>query len=57
MQVAAVIQLSDKKVQDLHTAAKNIIFQSDNASGFYSQELTPFIFNMNNSIHDENKWF
>ena len=51
--MAAVIQLAVDTVQDRHPAAKKFIIQSDNASGFSSQELIPFIFNMNTRIDDE----
>ena len=54
MQVAAVIQLDVDTVKDLHPTEKKAIIQSDNASGFSSQELIPFIFNMNTIIDDEN---
>ena len=37
MQVAAVIQLAADTVQDHHPDAKNVMIQSDNASGFASQ--------------------
>ena len=53
MQLAAVIQLSFDTVQDRHIAAKNITIQLDNASGFASQELIPFIFNINTRLDDE----
>ena len=53
VQVAAAIQLAFQTVQDLHPAAKKIIIQSDNASGFASQELIPFTFNMNIRLHYE----
>ena len=53
MQVEAVNQLSVDTVQYCHPATKNIIFQSDNASGFASQELMPFIFNMDTILDGE----
>ena len=53
-QVVAVIQLYVDTVQDYHTSTKEVIIQSDIASGFSSQELIPFMFNMNTIIDDEN---
>ena len=53
MQVVAVIHLAVGTVHDRHPAAKKFIIQSDNASGFASQELIPFIFNMNTRLDDE----
>ena len=53
LQGVYVIQLSVGTVQDRHPAAKNVIIQSDNASGFASRELIPFIFNMNTILGDE----
>ena len=53
MQVADVIKLAVDTVQDYHPTAKKFISQSDNASGFSSQELIPFIFNMNTRLDDE----
>ena len=41
-------------MQDRHPAAKKVIIQSDNASGFASQDLVPFIFSINTSLDDEN---
>ena len=49
VQVAAVIQLSVDRVQDLHPAAKKFIIQSDNASDFASQEW--FCLTRINSVH------
>ena len=49
----ALIQLAVDTVQDRHTAAKKVVIQSDNTSGFYSQELVFFIFNMNTRLDDE----
>ena len=51
--MAAVIQLAVDTVQDLHPAAKEVIIPSDNASGFSSQELILFVFNMNTRLDDE----
>ena len=53
VQVAAVIQLVVGKVQNRHPSAKKFIIQSDNASGFASQEIILFIFNMNTRLDDE----
>ena len=53
VQVAAVIQLDVDTVQYHYPAEKKVIIQSDNASGFYSQELIPFIFNTNTRLDDE----
>ena len=44
--VKAVIKLAVDTMQDRHTAAKKVIIQSDNASGFSSQESILFIFNI-----------
>ena len=55
VQVEAVIQLTVDTLQDHHTAAKKFIIQSDNASGFASQELIQFIFSINNRLDDEKK--
>ena len=52
VQVAAVIHLDVDKLQYHHPAAKEIIIQSDNASGFASQEIIPFIFNINTTLED-----
>ena len=52
VQVAAVIQLAVDTVQDRHPSAKKVIIHSDNASGFTSQELIRFIFNINNRLDD-----
>ena len=49
----AVIQLAVDTVQDHNPSAKKVIIQSDNACGFASQELIPFIFNMKNRLDDE----
>ena len=57
VQVAAVIQLDVDTVQYHYPAEKKVIIQSDNASGFYSQELTPFVFNMNTRLDEENCFF
>ena len=54
MQVAAVVQLEVQKLQDRHPAAKKVIIQSYNSSGFPLKELIPFVFNMNTRIHTEN---
>ena len=51
--MADVIQLAVDTVQDRHPASKKVIIQSDNASGFSSQELIPFILNMNTILYDE----
>ena len=53
MKLADLIPLVFDTVQDRHPAAKKFIIQSDNASGFSSQELIPFIFNMNTRLDDE----
>ena len=53
MQVAYVIQLAVDAVQESRPAAKKVIIQSDNSSGFDSQEFIPFIFNMNTRLYDE----
>ena len=53
MQVAAVVQLGVQRVQDLHPVAKKVIIQSDNASCFASQEIIPFVLNMNTRLHAE----
>ena len=53
VQVKALIQLTVDTLQDRHTAAKKFIIQSDNASGFASQELIPFIFSINTRLDDE----
>ena len=53
MQVTAVIQLNIDTVQDRHSDTKKVIIKSDNASGSASQELIPFIFNMNTILDDE----
>ena len=50
MQVAAVAQLVFHTFQDRHTEANKVIIQLDNASGFASQELINFIFNMNTRL-------
>ena len=52
--MAAVIQLAVDTVQYRHPAAKKVIIQSYNASGFASQELIPFIFNINTRLDDKN---
>ena len=52
VQVAVVIQLAVDIVQDRHLATKKFIIQSDNASGFASQELIPFIFNIKTRLDD-----
>ena len=57
VQVASVIQLDAKTVQDCHPAENKIVIQSDNAIGFASQELIPFVFNMITGLHIEKKWF
>ena len=57
LQVSAVIQLAVDTVQDRHPASKKFIIQSDNASGFSSQELIPFIFDMNTRLDDEKNCF
>ena len=53
VQVVAVIQLAVYTVQDRHPDAKKVIIQSDNASGFPSQEIIPLIFNVNTRFYDE----
>ena len=53
VQVATVIHLSVDVVQDQHPSAKKVIIQSNNESGFDSQELIPFIFNTNTRLDDE----
>ena len=52
MQVAAVINLDVDTVQEHHPTKKIVIIRSDNASGSSSQELIPFIFNMNTRLDD-----
>ena len=52
VQVESVIQLSVGTVQDCHSVAKKVIIQPYNASVFASQELIPFVFNMNTKIDD-----
>ena len=54
MLVEDVIKLAVDTVQEHHPATKKFIIQSDNASGFSSQELIPFILNMNTRLDDEN---
>ena len=49
----AVVQLAVDTLQDLHPAAKKVIIQSDNASGFSSQGLILSIFNMNTRLDYE----
>ena len=51
--MASVIQLDVDIVQYRHPASKKVIIQSDNASGFASQELILFILNMNTRLDDE----
>ena len=53
VQAEAAIQLAVDASQGRNPAAKKVIIQSDNASGFSSQELFLFILNMNNIIDDE----
>ena len=53
VQVSAVIKFAVDTVQDRHPAAKKVIIQSDNSSGFASQELITFILNMNTRLDDE----
>ena len=55
--MTALIQLSVDTVQDHHPATKKVIIQSDNSGGFASQELIPFVFNMNTRIDDGGKFF
>ena len=53
VKVAAVIKLSVETVQNCHSAAKMVIIQSYNTSGFALQKLILFIFNMKNRLDDE----
>ena len=53
VQVVAVIQLAVDTVKDRHTVTKKVVIQSDNASGFASQELIPLIFNINTRLDNE----
>lgn len=53
--MAAVVQLAVKTIQKRHPGGKQVVLQSDNASGFASQELIPFIFNMNKQLGEQNK--
>lgn len=55
LQVAAVVQQMMRTVQDRHPGVKKVIIQSDNATGFASQELIPFIFHMNTKLRAECK--
>ena len=50
VQVSSVIHLYFDTVQYRHTAAKQVIIQSDNASSFALQELFRFIFNMDTRL-------
>ena len=50
MQIAAIVQLLVQTVQYHHLASKKVIIHSDNASGFASQELIPFILDMKNIL-------
>ena len=54
IQVGAIIQLASRIIDDNGLDIKKIILQSDNASGFSSSNLIPFIDNMNsyNKIHN-----
>ena len=45
--VGAIIQLASRIINDNGLEIQNIIIQSDNASGFSSINLIPFIYNMN----------
>jgi hypothetical protein len=55
LQVAAVVQQIMRTVQDRHPGVKKVIIQSDNATGFASQELIPFIFHMNTKLRADGK--
>ena len=55
--IAAAIQLAVDTVRYRHTSAKNIIIHTDNASGFASQELIPFVFNMNTRLYNGKRSF
>ena len=57
MRVVDVIQLDVETVQYRHPAEKKIITQSENASGFASQELIPFVFNMNTRLYNGKRSF
>ena len=46
-QVAAVVQLIVKRVKECLPNVNKIIFQSDNATCFASQELIPYIYHLN----------
>ena len=52
VQVAAVMKLALDTVKYYHPATKKVIIQSNNASGFASQELIPFVFNIQTSLDD-----
>ena len=47
-----LILLAVDTVQDCRPAAKKVIIQSDNAIEFASQELIPFVFNINTRLGD-----
>ena len=51
--MTALIHLAVDTVKDRHPAAKKVTIQSDNASGFASQELISFVFNMNSRLDDK----
>ena len=53
MQVSDLVQLAVHILQDCHPVAKKVIIQSDNSSGFDSQELILLVFNMNTGLRDE----
>ena len=53
VQVGAVMQLDIYIMQYCHPSPQNAIIQSDNTISFASQELIPFIFNMNTRLDDE----
>ena len=53
MQIAAIVKLLVQTVQYHHLASKKVIIHSDNASGFASQELTTFIFNMKTRLRTD----
>ena len=55
VQVSAVIKFAVDTVQDRHPAAKKVIIQSDNSSGFASQEIFPFVFNINTRLENIKK--
>ena len=54
------MKLAVDTLEDRHSTAKKVIVQSDNASGFFSQEIILFILNMNTRLDDDlfllSKW-